>query len=206
MQKNNTAVSNKPVFAQPVIDFVTVAHEYCVFINNTDKYSKADFVKVASQLLPLLYLKMSLLPAFEQKLDDEPQETVTEYDYEQARLAVRRKLSRHDDYLEVFRDDMQRSETPIVANVSEDLADLYQDLMNFCETYRIGVDELMNDALALVQDHFRNYWGQRLCNALRALHSTLYGFDDLDDEKLLSSDSLPTNDDDDPWLSPNIDF
>lgn len=186
--------NEKKVYSRKVIEFVTVAKEYCVFMNNTERYTKADFLKVASQMLPLLYLKVSLLPDFEAVLDSEPQEFVDEFEYERVRTAVHRKLTRHDDYLEVFKDDMQRSETPVVAQVSEDMADIYQDLMNFCEQYRIGIDDLMNDALAKVIENFGTYWGQRLCNAQRAIHSTLYGLDDLDDEKPNSEEDTMADD------------
>ncbi len=198
------------VYSHRVVEFVTVAREYCLLLENTQKYTKADFLKVVSQMLPLLYLKASMLPSFEQLLDEDPQDYVDEYTYEQIRIAIRRKLTRHDDYLEVFKDDMQLSETPVVANISEDLADIYQDLFNFCEAYRIGVDEIMNDALYKVSDQFRNYWGQRLCNAQRAVHSTLYGPDDLDDEKPLDDQALARNespdlDDSDNWSFPTLD-
>ncbi len=198
------------VYSHRVVEFVTVAREYCLLLENTQKYTKADFLKVVSQMLPLLYLKASMLPSFEQLLDEDPQDYVDEYTYEQIRIAIRRKLTRHDDYLEVFKDDMQLSETPVVANISEDLADIYQDLFNFCEAYRIGVDEIMNDALYKVSDQFRNYWGQRLCNAQRAVHSTLYGPDDLADEKPLDDQALARNespdlDDSDNWSFPTLD-
>ncbi len=182
--------NEKKVYSHRVVEFITVAREYCLLLENTEKYTKADFLKVASQMLPLLYLKAAMLPEFEQLLDDDLQDYVDEYTYERVRIAVRRKLTRHDDYLEVFKDDMRLSETPVVATISEDLADIYQDLMNCCESYRIGVDEIMNDALFKVVDHFKTYWGQRLCNAQRALHATLYGSDDLDDEKPLPDSEM----------------
>jgi hypothetical protein len=51
----------------------------------------------------------------------------------------------------------------------------------------------MNDALVRVSDNFRNYWGQRLCNALRAIHNALYSGDDLSDEKAAEDDENITN-------------
>lgn len=182
-------MNKKEIYAKNIIEFATVAHEYCVLMENIDKYSKADFIKVSARLLPLLYLKASLLPdTIEMELDDVLQEAVDEYTYETVRKAIRRKLTGHDEYLEVFKDDMARSEEPVPANISEDMADIYQDVMNFCEQYRLGIEEVQNDAIANVAEKFRTYWGQRLCNALRALHCVLYSGDDLSDEKPLEEE------------------
>ncbi|MCQ2204867.1 MAG: DUF5063 domain-containing protein [Bacteroidales bacterium] len=187
---------NKKIYAKNIIEFATVAHEYCVLMENIDKYSKADFIKVSSRLLPLLYIKASLLPEdVATILDTDLEEAVDEFTYETVRKAIRRKLTRHDEYLEVFKEDMERSEEPVPANISEDMADIYQDIMNFCEQYRLGIEDVQNDAIATVSEKFRTYWGQRLCNALRALHCVLYSGDDLSDEKAAEesyADSLPT--------------
>ncbi|MBP5364356.1 MAG: DUF5063 domain-containing protein [Bacteroidales bacterium] len=179
---------NKVIYSKDVVEFTTVAYEYCTFAENTAKYSKSDFLKVASKMLPLLYVKVSLLPRVEPELDDVLEDFVDEFTYEQIRSAIRAKITRHDDYLEVFKDDMHLSEVPIDAQISEDMADIYQDLKNYCERYRMGIDEISHDALAEVTENFERYWGQRLCNALRALHAALYSGDDLSDEKPVADD------------------
>lgn len=177
-------MDKKEIYAKNVVEFATVAKEYCVLMENIDKYSKADFIKVSARFLPFLYIKASVLPEnMATILDGDLEETVDEFMYEDVRKKIRRKLTSHDEYLEVFKDDMARSEEPIPANISEDMADIYQDVRNFCDQYRLGIDEIQNDAIVAVSEKFRNYWGQRLCNALRALHSALYSGDDLSDEK-----------------------
>jgi hypothetical protein len=92
-------------------------------------------------------------------------------------------MGRFDDYLEVFTADMQRSDLPLTSTVSENLADIYQDLMDFMMNYRSAVTEIMNDALTALMQDFREHWGQRLVNVLRALHMVYYGEDNLEDEE-----------------------
>ena len=41
----------------------------------------------------------------------------------------------------------------------------------------------MNDALALCQENFRLYWGQKLVNTLRALHELKFASDTIDEEE-----------------------
>lgn len=170
------------VYSKNVVEFVTVAREFCHLLEHTDKYTKSDFIQVSIKMLPLLYLKASVLPTVDQQLDEPLDSTVDEFVYMGIKDTLSQKLSAHDDFLEVFLDDMERSDTPVIASVSEGLADVYQDVKNFSSAYRLGVEELMNDALFEVTEHFKAYWGQKLLNTLRALHHVFYSNDDLTEE------------------------
>lgn len=170
------------IFDKNTIEFVTVAAEYCAFLERTGAVKRAEFVDKILKLLPLLYLKASLLPSCELMGEDEPETFVTENDYEHLRGTLAAVLGVKDDYLEVFLPDMAYSDTPLRQCISEDLADIYQDLKDFICRFRSGLNETMNDALALCQAHFGEYWGQRLVNTLRALHDAKYGSAETDDE------------------------
>ena len=52
------------------------------------------------------------------------------------------------------------------------------------ETYRIGLEENMYEAVAEVRNAFVLYWGQTLTNAMRALHRVRYSPEDDEDEEL----------------------
>lgn len=170
------------VYSKNVIEFVTVAKEYCTFIESADDFNRKQFVTVATRIIPLLYLKASVLPKVENELDESIEKTVDEMTYAHIQDIVTSKLGRFNDYLEVFTPDMQRSDSPVISFIGEDLADIYQDLKDFISAYRIGVTEIMNDALAEVVNNFQLYWGQRLVNTLRALHAILYGDESLEEE------------------------
>ncbi|MCU4155452.1 DUF5063 domain-containing protein [Carboxylicivirga sp. A043] len=171
------------VYSKNVIEFVTVAKEYCTFLETADEINRKQFVTVATRIIPLLYLKASVLPKVEPELEETIEKTVDEMTYAQIQEGVTAKLGRFNDYLEVFNTDMQRSDTPVIAFIGEDMADIYQDLKDFISAYRLGVTEIMNDALAEVVTNFELYWGQRMVNTLRALHAVLHGEDDLTEEE-----------------------
>lgn len=86
---------------------------------------------------------------------------------------------------------MKYSETPISASISEDLTDIYQDIKNFITIFERGITENMNDALYVCMENFKAYWGQKLVNVLRALHSLKYSTepDALEDEDLEQTDN-----------------
>jgi hypothetical protein len=50
------------------------------------------------------------------------------------------------------------------------MTDIYQDLKNFLLLYQTGTNDVMNDALWECRLNFESYWGQKLVNALRAVH------------------------------------
>jgi hypothetical protein len=172
------------VYSKNVLEFVTVSNEFCNLLEQAAGYPKKDFIGVTLKILPLLYLKATVLPHTEEELVDEfIERAVDEGLYQQVLNTVRNKMGQHDDYLEVFTADMQHSDMPLTATVSEDLADIYQDVKNFIEAYKTAVTEIMNDALFELTNNFELYWGQKLVNTLRALHNVYYSGDDLTDEE-----------------------
>lgn len=96
-------------------------------------------------------------------------------------------------YLDVFVEDMKYSETPISVSISEDIADIYQDIRNFVSVYQYNLTAQMNDALNRCVENFRSYWGQKLVNVMRPLHALYYRDDqfwDIENEEELNLDNL----------------
>ena len=50
------------VYQEPAIEFVTVAVQLCLYLEQAAEHEKADFIEKMLCLLPLLYLKARLLP------------------------------------------------------------------------------------------------------------------------------------------------
>ena len=183
------------IFDKNTVEFVTVAAEYCGFLERTRDPKRGIFVDTALKILPLLYLKASMIPPCERIGEFDPEAFVTEEDYELIRMAVAEVLGSKDDYLEVFLPDMAYSDTPIKKCISEDLADIYQDLKDFISVFQLGLNETMNDSLVICKEHFEEFWGQRLVNTMRALHDVKYnsteedvmdeGYSEMEDENRL---------------------
>lgn len=165
---------NNPIYERNTLEFVTVALEFCTFVENAGNTGLFDFLDKAVKILPLLYLKATLLPEAEEEEDAEPELTVTEDMYESVRNRIAGLLGEKDSYLETFHPDMQYSDTPIAAFISENLADVYQDTGNFISLFRQGNEEVMLGAIVLCHKNFSEFWGQQLLNALKALHAVRY--------------------------------
>ncbi len=174
---------DSPVYHKHSIEFVTVASEFCRFLENASAVPADEFLDKAVKIMPLLYLKATLLPDAVQHFDEEIERFVDEMAYMEIREQLLTVLGPSDNFLEVFHEDMRLSDTPILCSVSELLADIYQDVKDFVSTYQLGVTEIMNDGLVLCKSSFEKYWGQKLVNVLRALHSVRYNTND--DEEML---------------------
>jgi Domain of unknown function (DUF5063) len=174
---------NRIVYSKSVVEFVTVANEYCSFLEGVNSYTTSRALSVAQKILPLLYLKASLLPAVERVLDDETEKFVTELDYNVLLQKWIFKLGDFDGFREVFEPGTEFSEDAMESSISENLLDIYQDMKNFISLYSLGNEEVMNDALNECIYQFREYWGQRLVNVLRAIHALIVSGTDLDEVK-----------------------
>ena len=152
------------------------------FLERAERMKRSTFVDTSLKILPLLYLKASMLPKCE-TIGDEALETyVTEEIYEILRINLSGLMADKDDYLDVFVQDMVYSDQPIKKSISEDLADIYQDIKDFIFVFQLGLNETMNDSLAICQENFGTLWGQKLVNTLRALHDVKYNQEEEEEE------------------------
>jgi len=174
--------ASQVIFERNAVEFVTVAAEYCAFIERSEGQKRTEFVDTLLKILPLLYIKASMIPECEVMSEDGLESFVTEDDYEVIRLNLQELLADRDDYLDVFVEDMKYSDTPIRKSIAEDLSDIYQVVKDFVCQFRSGLNETMHDALAQCREHFIGYWGQTLVNTMRALHEVKYNHTDEEEE------------------------
>jgi hypothetical protein len=179
----NHSTRQHPVYSNHVIEFVTVTAEYCSFIERANQFSSSEFTEKIIKILSLLYLKSTLLPEFDPVTEENIERFVTEDHYEHIREQLLNVIGRYDEYLEVFHPDMKYSDSPILASISEDLSDIYQDLKDMVSNFQSANLQIMNDCLSLCKDNFQEYWGQKVLNALRALHNVLYSGADLNEDE-----------------------
>ena len=163
---------DKHIYRRDVLDFVTVATEFCRQLEQCEGSERGEFATMLQQLLPMLYLKATMVEEVEEA-DGFIEDIVTEDDYEYVRNQIRIILRDADDYLDVFCDNFRYSDTPILNTVSESLADCYQSLRNMVEAFRRGYDEAMEVAIFECLMDFRNNWGQQLLGAQRAIHELI---------------------------------
>lgn len=177
----STIDSDNIIYSPSAIELVTVGVEFCAFIENESLVDREEWISKMLHILPLLYIKTSQLPEIIQINEELPETFVKEEDYARVTTKIASIIGEEDVYLDVFIEDMKYSDRPISSFVSEDIADIYQDIRNLISVYQYKLDEQMNDALFVCQQHFKTYWGQKLVNVIRPLHSILYNEDENED-------------------------
>lgn len=176
MPKENTI--DTALLGRETIEFLTVAKQFCTFVENSEGMQRRLFVDTMLKLLPLLYVKTLMLGKAEHVDDACPETFVTEDSYEVIRLNIASIMGELDDYLDVFMDDMVYSDKPILATVSENIADIYQDIRDTVFAFQLEYEDNMKEALATCIDNFDYTWGQKLVNVMRALHSTRHAVEE----------------------------
>lgn len=179
------------VYASATLDFVTVCVEFCTFLEKMETLSRTEWVSNMLRILPSLYLKAIFLPSVEVLSDGKPEVFVKEQDYMLIANHVASIIAEEDVYLEVFVEDMKYSDRPVSSFISEDIADIYQDIRNFVSVYQHGIEEAMIYALKDVTVNFRLYWGQRVVNVLRPLHGLVYKPHDTDFDYSIGEEDTP---------------
>jgi len=173
---------NSLVYSKNVIELITVANEFCSFLERSAEMESSGFLSHLQKILPLLYLKASLLPVFDYESEDDLEKYVTELDYNLIQQNVLHHTGANDDYHEVFLSGMQFSESALTASISENVADIYQDMKDLVMSFRTLNDEVMEQAIWESQNNFSHFWGQKLVNCLRAVHNVIYGEPNMDNE------------------------
>lgn len=175
--------TENPVYAHDTLEFVTVAAQYCAFLEQSEGRIREEFVGTMLKLLPLLYMKAQMLPTADCEANFLPDDQVTEQDYDWIRNLVYGIMQNVDEYEDLAYDEEMQTEESRWKSVSEGLADTYQALRNFVSAYQQGIDDCMLAALWYVNENFELYWGQCVVDTLRRLHTIKYVLNVKSDEE-----------------------
>ena len=162
--------NSEPVYSRNVVEFVAVANEFCKYSEHASELKGDELLKIFQRILPLMYLKASLLPQFDPFFEEGNEKFVTESDWLRIHDTFREKFGTADDYLEVFDDKMKESEGPVISSISENMADIYQDMKDFLSLYQKNKYTAKENAISIVCNHFNEHWGPEALKALIALH------------------------------------
>ena len=86
----------KIIYDKNVLDFVTVSVEFCAILEGEEKLPRMEWIDRMLKILPLLYLKASLLPEIAASFDEMPEIFVLEEDYSRVELRVSEIMGEED--------------------------------------------------------------------------------------------------------------
>ena len=174
-------LNNKLIYSKQSLEFVAVATEYCNFVEETDKFNKKEFVIKMHKLLSYVYQKAVVLPQLD-LLYDANQKFVTELDWNIIKEKVNNLLVSTDEFINVDNIIEYSGDTASEFTLSELMADIYQELMDFVSIYQVGNEDAMNDSIYEIKLSFEQFWGMKVLALLQAFHKIIFSGTDLSNE------------------------
>ena len=156
------------------LTFIALANEFCNLVENALDFEKEVFQAKMLKILPRIYMSVTDVDIVDDFSDCYISPALEEDVYDIVRSNLARLMEDDDTYLEVFMEDMKFSDTPITSCISENLADLYQEMFNLVASAKDVPAEDITSMIMICKENFANYWGQTLCNVLRAINYAFY--------------------------------
>jgi len=172
MEKKEKDPSLEPVYLKTVLELLTVANEFCLFLEKAEEYERQDILNFLQKICPLIYLKASLLPSIEFIDEEAAEHFVTEEEWEI--LFNKLHLKFGDEDLYYFIDPHEQSNTDAIkGSLAENFTDIYQDLKDFVLLYQKPRKVSMEYAVYECKRLFETRFGFRLVRAHTTLHYLL---------------------------------
>ncbi|MBE0640102.1 MAG: DUF5063 domain-containing protein [Bacteroidales bacterium] len=165
-------VLQEPVYSPFVLEFLAVAHKYCVFIEDIHKYTLDEVRDYLHKALPLLYVRGSVLPELPEEEYEMNEKFVTEEQWQIVFNELREKFGNNDEYWFVENDNPHND--LVKGSLSDNLSDLYQDMKDFVILYQKPMRDAKVAAVWEIRQLFKAHWGFRVVNALKVLHYQLF--------------------------------
>jgi len=173
MNQTETRMTDDPVFSRKVLEMITVTNEYCYFLENSQNYTLVEFLNYLQKILPLIYLKASLLPDIIVEDESMTEHYLTVEQWEEMFNNLRQKLSECEIFYYIDHDTNNELE-PIRGSLAECITDIYQDLKDFLLLYQKPLKAFKENAVRDCKYLFKTRFGYRLLDAMTAIHNYLF--------------------------------
>ncbi|HRS53901.1 MAG TPA: DUF5063 domain-containing protein [Bacteroidales bacterium] len=177
MVNNDNKVQDDIVSQKKVIEFYTVASEFCRFIESTTHNDKLVFKETILRLLLLLYLKGSLLPKLLPKDENANERFVNEEQWQEIYLLLKSILKEDDDFDKILLEEEIDSSFENKINkgsISEHLADIWQDIKDFVLLFNKNNIAAKENAIWSCYILFRENWGRKTAELINVLHNKVF--------------------------------
>lgn len=150
-------------------EMVMVANEFCHFIENTENQSVDIILSVLQKMMPLMYLKGSLLPEVSPQNPDALTFFVTEEIWMNIYTQLKHKLQEQDAFW-FPEEDVDKGDAVLQKSISEELTDVYQDMKDCLQLLQLNTKDAQENAISALQKLFLDHWGVRVCRVQYAIH------------------------------------
>ncbi|MEI7501371.1 MAG: DUF5063 domain-containing protein, partial [Bacteroidota bacterium] len=126
---NDTMINagDDQVYSRKVLEMLTVANEYCLFLEKAEEYSCEELLNFLQKIAPLIYLKSVLLPDIEVTDETAVEHYVNEEQWENLFNLLYIKFGKTDQFYFIDMHEKSHSD-PVKGSLAECFTDVYQDL------------------------------------------------------------------------------
>jgi hypothetical protein len=171
--KQETLNGSEQLQGMNVLEMLTVANEYCLFLEKCEDYTREDVIGYLQKISPLLYLKGTLVPVVAVHHPEANERFVTEEQWGYIYNTLLNKFGEEDKYLIIDHADKTNPEMK-KASMADNFADIYQDLKDFVMLYQRNTLAAKENAVNECRRLFETHWGFRLVSAHLHLHFLLF--------------------------------
>ena len=161
--------SDDPVYSRTVLEMITLANEFCLFLDKAGEYSMDELLNFLQKISPLIYLKGSLLPEIEVTDEDATEHYVSEEQWETLFNLLHNKFGENDLFYYIDQHEKSHSD-PVKGSLAECFTDIYQDLRDFLLLYQKPLKSFKENAVNDCKHLFETRFGYRLLIAQAAIH------------------------------------
>lgn len=167
------------VKSSTVLELIRVAHEFCVFTEALEKKDITDILSFYQKVLPLMYVKGSLLPLLTDVDPSFNEKFVAEEHWQQVFMNVKSKFGTDEYYWQV-----DENKEPMKASIAENIADIYQDMKDFVVLFQKNQLSSKENAVLDVRKYLAFHWGPQLTAAMAHIHNLNYAIEIKENEEL----------------------
>lgn len=164
-------IPNHPVYAKNILEMLTVANDYCLTLKKVETIKKHNLIEYLARVIPLLYLKGSLVPVVEVQNPEINERFYTEEEWEILFNTLRKIFGKDDIF---WYSDPELTEPPVKISLSEYLTDAFQDLHDFLTLYQKTSLDAKENAVKELRNLFITNWGFKLTKTLPHLHTLFF--------------------------------
>ena len=162
------------LYKRETIEFVSIAKEYLVLLENTRQTQKKEFIEKTLKIVSLLYFKALNLPNPNYFEEEYAEKFVDEIHWSYFQNNVAEVLGEDDIFIQLQDSNIVSDSDYLNVPLSEIYADLYQEFGDVIGAYKTENEETMLAAINCCYENFGTYWGIRVLLLLKNLHTINY--------------------------------
>ncbi len=166
---NQEKIDTSVTGSKAVMEMITVANEFCLFAEEQERFDNEFIFSYLQRILPLLYIKGSLLPQVTEFPEHDNERFVIEETWEYLYNSFKNNFKHLNNYY--FWDPELQG--PAETTMSENLADLYQDLKDFIFLFSKPSHYAKQNAVFMCRELFIHRWGKIIPHLLSHIHGII---------------------------------